>query len=88
MACYHSGPFGSSLDASRKAEGLAGCAQAHRLHTAEQAQAEYAKRSKRAEPGPQGAAAFNQKAIAVAYDLRSENVPYTQVSGSAMCFTG
>lgn len=51
--------------------------QAHRLHSAEQAQAEYEKRKKLK---PSADTAFNQKTLYKAYERRAGNIPYTQVN--------
>ena len=51
--------------------------QVHRLHSAQQAAAEYEKRKKKFKPTSE--TVFNQRAVFEAYDRRSESIPYTQV---------
>lgn len=49
------------------------CLQEHRLQTAEQAEAFYKKREKKAAPA--GWEAFNNKTLFKAYERRAENLP-------------
>ena len=60
-------------------------AQVHRLATAEQAQAEYERKHKKA--APTGGASFSQKTLYKAYERRTEEMPYTLVRSATQSWS-
>ena len=77
-ACWHSRPcLPDTQDTTWGSHSCLRLAQAHRLHSAEQAQAEYDKKKKKFKPTAD--TVFNQKALYNAYEVRSQSGPYPAV---------